>query len=166
MTTNPLSIAGLTAAEAAMGIQAITNKNGQKIPLNMIAGWLIVPRSLRTTAKSIVTSTNVVSGSTTPVAERNPHDGEYFARSDARLDVGVVDPRNGQFVAGSATKWFIASKDYRPMIQVGYRRGTGRAPVVRTMKLSQPGQFGIGWDVYHDLGVGIVSPFGMVQSTP
>ncbi len=166
VTTNALSIAGLTAAEAAMAVQKVTDKSGNSKALNMRAGWLVVPRSLRGTGKSITTSTNVVSGSTTPIAERNPHDGEYMMRSDARLDVGVVDPRTNLFVAGSATKWFIAEQTGQQTLQVGFRRGTGRAPQVRTMRLSQPGQWGLGWDVVHDIGVGVVTPRGMVQSTP
>jgi hypothetical protein len=164
LTSNTLSIPGLTAAETAIGTQKITDKAGVSRALNLRAGWLIVPRALRTTAKQIVTSANIVSGNTTPVGNRNPHDGEYMMRSDARLDVGVVDPQTGNTVAGSATKWFVACKDY-PSIQVGFRRGTGRVPVIRANKLDQPGQWGIGWDIMHDIGVCPLDPRGILQSS-
>lgn len=165
-TTNALSIDGLTAAEAAMAVQVMTDKSGKTKPMNLRAGWVIVPRTLRASAKTITKSATVVSGSTTPIASNNPHDGEYFMRSDARLDTGVIDPRTDTMVTGSTGKWYLGEASGQHSLQVGYRRGTGRAPQVRTMRLNQPGQFGVGWDVVHDIGVGVVSPKGMVRNDP
>lgn len=165
-TSNPFSIDGLTAAEAAMAVQVVTDKSGKTKPMNLRAGWVIVPRTLRASAKTVTKSATVVSGSTTPIASNNPHDGEYQMRSDARLDTGVVDPRTDTMVTGSTGKWYLGEASGQHSLQVGYRRGTGRAPQVRTMRLSQPGQFGVGWDVLHDIGVGVIEAVGLVRNDP
>lgn len=165
VTSNPLGIAGMTAAETALATQVIRSKSGRATTMNLSAGWLIVPRALRATGKQVIGSTSVVHGNTTPTGNLNPHDGEYMMRSDARLDAGVTDPRTEQTIAGSSSNWYIAERSGQMTMQVGYRRGTGRAPQIRVRPLNSPGQFGIGWDITHDLGVGVISPRGMVRNS-
>jgi hypothetical protein len=165
VTTNPLTLENLGKAEQAMAAQIVKNKSGVARPLNLMAGFLIVPRALRPLGKQITASTLVVSGNTTQAGNANPFSGEYQLRSDARLDVGVVDPRTETKLSGSATTWYIAEQSGQQAIQVGYRRGTGRAPSIRVRPLTQPGQFGIGWDIAHDVGVGVIKAAAMVRCT-
>ena len=76
--------------------------------------------------------------------------------TDPRLSGdGVVDPDTGTKYTGGADTWFLFAKageqGAKTMI-VGYRRGTGRAPVMRGYMLDR-GQWGIGWDINLDIGV-------------
>jgi hypothetical protein len=165
LTSNALSLTGMTAAETAMATQKIVDRAGNAKALNLVAGYLIVPRALRIGAKQITTSTTVVSGNTTAIGSNNAHAGAYQVRSDARLDLGVVDPRNDTFVAGSASKWYVAEMSGQMTIQVGYLRGTGRAPQLRMNRFNETGKWGYGWDVCMDIGVGVISPRGLLQSS-
>lgn len=165
VTSNALSLDNLGKAEAAMAAQTVKTKSGVARPLNFMAGFLIVPRALRPLGKQIVSSTLVVSGNTTQGGNMNPHAGEYQLRSDARLDVGVVNPLNETKLSGSASTWYIAEQSGQQAIQVGFRRGTGRAPSIRVRPLTQPGQFGIGWDIAHDVGVGVIKAAALVRCT-
>jgi hypothetical protein len=163
LTSLPLSIDNLITAEAALATRVATSKSGRTFPLNMMAGFLVTPRALRARAKQIATSANIVTGNTTPQGERNPHDGEYQVRSDARLDTGVADPRTEVQTTGSAVTWYVAERSGQQTLQVGYRRGTGRAPQIRVRPLTAPGAFGIGWDIAHDIGVGVINARGIIR---
>lgn len=165
VTSNALSLDNLGKAEAAMAAQTVKTKSGVARPLNFMAGWLIVPRALRPLGKQIASSMLVISGNTTQGGNMNPHAGEYQLRSDARLDVGVVNPLTETKLSGSASTWYIAEQSGQQAIQVGFRRGTGRAPSIRVRPLTQPGQFGIGWDIAHDVGVGVIKPAALVRCT-
>jgi hypothetical protein len=160
-----LSIDSLSNAEAAMAIQKVLTKSGGTRPMNLTAGWLIVPRARRGKGKQIVNSVAVVTGSTTQQGNVNPHDGEWVLRSDARLDLGVTDPRNDIATTGSGTVEYIAERTGKRTLQVGYRIGTGRAPKITVKNLMGVGEFGIGWDIYHDIGCGVLSPAGLVRIT-
>lgn len=162
--SNALSLDNLGKAEALMAAQTVKTKSGVARPLNLMAGWLIVPRALRPLGKQIVSSTLVVSGSATTQGNVNPFDGEYQLRSDARLDIGVIDPDTETKTTGSTSDFFIAERSGQQAVQVGYRRGTGRAPSVRARPLMAPGEFGWGWDVAHDIGLGVLRPGAMVRS--
>jgi hypothetical protein len=162
--SNALSLDNLGKAEALMAAQTVSTKAGIPRPLNLMAGYLIVPRALRALGKQVVNSALVVSGSTTTQGNINPHDGEYQLRSDARLDIGVIDPDTETKTTGSTSDFFIAERSGQQAVQVGYRRGTGRAPSIRARPLMAPGEFGWGWDVAHDLGLGVLRPGAMVRS--
>lgn len=163
VTANPLSLDNLGKAEAAMAAQTVKTKSGVARPINLMAGWLIVPRALRPLGKQIVASATVVHGNATQTGNVNPFAGEYQLRSDARLDVGVVNPVNEQKLGGSASTWYIVEQSGQQALQVGFRRGTGRAPTIRVRPLAGPGEFGIGWDIAHDVGVGVIKPAAMVR---
>ena len=165
VTTNALSLDNLGKAEAAMASQTVKTKSGVARPLNLMAGWVVVPRALRPLGKQIVSSASVVHGNTTQTGNVNPFAGEYQLRSDARLDVGVVNPLTEAKTTGSATTWYLFEQSGQQAIQVGYRRGTGRAPSIRVRPLTQPGQFGLGWDIAHDVGVGVIKAAAMVRCT-
>ena len=165
VTTNALSLDNLGKAEAAMASQTVKTKSGVARPLNLLAGWVVVPRALRPLGKQIVSSASVVHGNTTQTGNVNPFAGEDQFRSDARLDVGVVNPLTEAKTTGSATTWYLFEQSGQQAIQVGYRRGTGRAPSIRVRPLTQPGQFGLGWDIAHDVGVGVIKAAAMVRCT-
>lgn len=72
--------------------------------------------------------------------------------SDSRIDNGVVNPDDGTTIAGDATAFFVISNQ-GPTIEVGYLRGTGRAPSVTTWKKTgEDGQWGVGASVNMDVG--------------
>ena len=83
--------------------------------------------------------------------------------SDSRLDNGVTDPKSGTVNAGSATTWYMASAMART-IEVGYIRGSGRAPELRSFVLSQ-GQWGMGWDIKMDIGAKALDYRGFNKAT-
>ncbi len=139
----------------------MVDSNNKVKARNLMMGHVVVPRSLRMTGKQATQSPRVVSSTTQ--GDTNPHDGEYSLHSDARLDVGVVDPRTDTQVAGSATRWFGAERGGQHGLQVGYRIGTGRAPQIRGQRNTTPGVWGWGWDVGMDIGIGVVSPVGLVR---
>jgi predicted RecA/RadA family phage recombinase len=62
----------------------------------------------------------------------------------------VTDPDSGTAYTGTAVNYFLFAPG--PARQGRYRRGTGRAPVLRSFVLDR-GQWGIGWDVNLDIGV-------------
>lgn len=165
ITSNALSIAGLGVVEQRMAGFSTLSDDGQSLrALNLTAGILIVPRAQRQLGKQTIGSPLVVSGNTTAAGNTNPHAGEYVLESDARLDNGVIDPRTGQFVAGSTARYYVAESTRSRTIQVGYLQGTGRAPVIRQQRLNVPGRWGVGWDVAMDLGAGVIDWRGMVRS--
>ncbi len=163
VTGNALSLDNLSNAESAMAAQTVKNKSGVPRPMNMTAGFLIVPRKLRPLGKQIVNSTNVVHGNATQTGNVNPHAGEYQLRSDARYDVGVIDPRTNTKLSGSNSTWYIAEQSGTQAVQVGFRRGTGRMPSFRVRPLTGAGEFGLGWDIAHDVGVGVLKAAALVS---
>lgn len=163
ITGNPLSLDNLSNAEAAMAAQTVKNKSGVPRPMNMTAGFLIVPRKLRPLGKQIVRSATVVHGSATQTGNVNPHEGEYELRSDARYDVGVIDPRTNTKLSGSNSTWYIAEQSGTQALQVGFRRGTGRLPSFRVRPLTGAGEFGLGWDIAHDIGIGVLKAAALVS---
>jgi hypothetical protein len=70
--------------------------------------------------------------------------------TEGRLSLGVTDPRTGDAESGSTTAWYLVCNTAHT-IEVGYLRGTGRAPKVRSYTLEQ-GRWGLGWDVKMSLG--------------
>lgn len=160
----PVSIDGLTKAEATMALQKVVTKTGTSVALNMTAGHVIVGRSYRAEAKKATASTKVVSGSVVQIGDMNPHEGEYMVHSDARIDIGVEDPRSEIAVTGTTDHWFLAESNGNQTLQVGYRRGTGRAPMIRTKQITDIGVWGIGWDCAHDIGVGVMAARGLVRA--
>ena len=49
-------------------------------------------------------------------------------------------------------------------IEVAYRRGTGRAPQVRSFTLDK-GKWGMGWDINMDIGAKAMDWHGMRKTT-
>lgn len=83
----------------------------------------------------------------------NPHRGTYDVITDTAVDLGVMDPQDDDLdVAGTPNNLYLfTGSDTRRSITVAFRRGTNRGPVVRNYMLTQ-GEWGIGWDVFMDMG--------------
>lgn len=160
LTGSALAQATVQSLEGLMAKQTIQDSTGAVKALNLTAGYLYVPRSLRLLAKRLVGSEMITSSE----GDLNALRGEFSFASDARLDMGVVNPLTGNFVAGAPTQWYMAASQGRYGFQIGYRRGTGRAPRILTKPLNKPGSWGIGWDVAMDIGIGITNFRGLARA--
>jgi len=162
-TTSALAADKLRAAVSAMYLFA---ENG--VNLNLKPTHLIVPPSLRHLSYELANSSQIlIAGTAGSVTERGSNnallaDG-LIPVADARLENGVRDPSSGTTYAGLATTWYLACA-YAQTIEVGYLRGTGRSPRVRSFKLEQ-GKYGIGWDVSMDIGAKALDWRGLVKAT-
>lgn len=160
-----LSATTLEAQIAAMAKQTYTTADGQTVSLNVTPRFLFVPQDLLFTAQTIVTSAQRIIASASN-GTANPLQNLIEVRSDNRLGTaGVVDPQNGTAYAGTATNYFLlADPRVVPTIEVGYLRGTGRVPQVRTKNLDG-GQWGIAIDVTYDIGVKALDWRGLRKAT-
>lgn len=146
-TTSALNAAKLALAETNMSSQS---ENGRSI--NTMMQYLIVPRHLRFTARQLVNSAELRNTTAnTQEGTANPHQGEFSIVSDPRLANGVTDPDTGTTYAGSTTTWYGAAANTRNGIEVGYRRGTGRAPRMDSFVLTGA-RWGMGWKCNMDIG--------------
>jgi len=162
-TTAALAAATLQAAITDMSTQT---QNGRC--LDLIPAALLVPRGLKHTASALINSATLLAkGSTdaTQVPTANPiQDDNLEMISDPRLDNGVTDPSTEQVYSGSATTWYLVARNARHTIEVGYLRGTGRAPQLRTFLLDR-GEWGMGWDINLDIGAKALDYRGLHKNT-
>lgn len=164
-TTSALAASTLKAAIAAM---MLFQENG--INLNLRPTHLLVPPTLKWTAKELLNSSQILiqgggddevfkdRGNMNTLAEENMN----FV-TDARLENGVTDPATGTVYSGSASTWFLACA-LAHTIEVAYLRGTGRAPQIRNFTLSE-GKWGLGWDCQFAIGCGAMDWKGLHKAT-
>lgn len=147
-----LTSANLQALVTLLGKQRISKRT-----LNLRGRYLLVPKDLEWIAKELMGSALLVVAGNSDVVRGNKNALENYleVRGDDRLGVaGVTDPRTDTARVGTATQYFVTCRpgeEGAKTIEVGYLRGTGRMPQVRSSVLQQ-GQWGIGWDVSHDIG--------------
>jgi hypothetical protein len=145
----PLAAGSLQAAVVQMAKQYRgTGRN--KVILNIIPQFLLVPSELRFTAQILLKSIQRVTGQ--DAGTYNPLENLLIPVIEPRVGaVGVVDPDSGTSYSGTAVNYWLFS---RPGLhaKVAYRRGTNRSPAMRSYQLTQ-GQWGIGFDINHDIGV-------------
>lgn len=158
----PLGAGSMQAAIQAMGKQRINSR-----PLNIRPRFLIVPQDLKFTAGILLKSAERII-STSDGGTYNPlKDLEINLVVDDRIGVaGVVDPTGPTARAGTAVNWFLAARpgeEGAKTIEVGYRRGTGRAPMIRSFVLDK-GQWGMGWDINFDIGAKALDYRGLYKS--
>lgn len=160
----------LAAPTLKVAIAAMQNIRENDVNLNLTASHLIVPPALRFTAKELVSSAEIIvarGGTTDLTVERGSRnvltDENLTIVSDSRLENGVTDPASGTTHSGSATTWFLASV-MAHLIEVGYLRGTGRAPRVRSGTLDK-GSYGMWWDVSMDIGAKALDWKGLRKTT-
>jgi hypothetical protein len=164
-TSSALASATLIAAITAMATQQEDGVN-----LGIFPKCLIVPQALKFTADVLIRSQetrpfnfDATSGATVGIYNPLANQG-LTSIADSRLDNGVTDPSDGTAHTGSATTWFVAATGGRHTIEVGYLRGTGRAPMLRSFVLTE-GQWGLGWDVKMDVGAKALDYRGLHKST-
>ncbi len=162
-TSTALSAANIQAVIVAMAKQTEDN-----LTLNLRPKYLLVPQDLSFNADIYLHSAErIVAAATYGEGTLNPLRNENIVTvSDNRLGVaGVTDPLTNTARAGSATTWYmLADPQDAPVIEIGYLRGTGRAPQVRSFVLSE-GKWGIGWDVKMDIGAKALDYRGIQKST-
>jgi hypothetical protein len=147
-----LASAGLTAAITAMGKQRINNQ-----VINVVPRYLIVPAALEWTADELTASETLIKVFADSSEPKYSPSNAIARRGitpvvDDRLGAtGVIDPDTGTARTGSDTSWYLTAGGSRS-IRVAYLRGTGRSPQLRSFNLDR-GQWGLGWDIKHDLGV-------------
>lgn len=146
-----LSISALESAEIAFGKQKIGSRT-----LNLSIRYLIGPRDLKWKAKQILNSTERRESASADGVSNPLSSEDIITRFDNRLGAaGVYDPDTETTQTGSATNYLLVAmpgEGGARTIVVGYRRGTGRAPRIRSFVLDR-GQWGMGWDISHDIGV-------------
>ncbi len=157
---------GMKAAANLMAVQYLL-QGKVRIPLNIVPETLVVPAALQWTAKELINSdTIIIAGTAGAITERGTKN--VLANAVRRLVVddsigaiGTWDPSAEVVRAGSATNYYLASAPGRT-IEVSYRRGTGRAPQLRSYVLDQ-GRWGIGWDINYDIEAHVKDFRGLVK---
>lgn len=158
-TTSALTEATL---KSAIGLMEKQQENGRNLQIR--ASGLLVPVELKHTAAGLLQSDTIITGSDISRGNANTIKSEESIRriSDSRLSNGVTDPDSGTTAAGSATTWYMVGTTHT--IRVGYLRGRGRQPVVRSYPLTE-GRWGQGWDANFDIGAAWMDYRGANKST-
>lgn len=160
-TSSALSADTLRIAKASMAQQT---ENGRSIRTAM--RYLLVPEALDFTGRQLVTSAELYqTGGAAVNGTANPHRGAFTVVSDPRLDNGVTDPDTGAVHAGSETTWYGAAAAGPHTIEVGYRRGTGRAPRMETYAITGKDGWGMGWKANMDIGAKAIDWRGLHKAT-
>lgn len=164
---NTSASAALSASTLRSAIQAMMAVRENSVNLNLAPTHLIVPTDLIMLAKELVASPNLIlAGTAGSVTERGNlnviTDMGITPVGDARLSNGVTDPDSGTAYAGSTSTWYLAST-LAHTIEVAYRRGTGRAPQVRSWIMDREGKYGMGWDVSLDIGAKALDWKGLLR---
>ena len=162
------SSSALNAANLRAAVSAMWLIRENAVSLNLRPSHLIVPPSLRHVALELINSqTLLIAGTAGSVTERGSMNAltadQLTPVADARLENGVIDPNSGATYAGSGTTWFLAAT-MAHTIEVGYLRGTGRSPQVRSFILDK-GKYGMGWDVAMDIGAKAMDWRGLRKTT-
>lgn len=148
-----LDIDALTAAEAAFLDQ--TDENGD--PIMLTPATMLVPTALKVTAQQLISSTQIIDGSSTAAQPNgNPHAGRFKLAASPWL--------NSQSLSGgSATAWYLFA-DPRDVaaIEVAFLGGR-QAPTIESGDTSFD-TLGVQWRAYHDFGVAKQDPRAVVKS--
>jgi len=161
-----LNAANLQALLLLLGKQRQgTGKNAT--PLNLRARFLVVPQDLGFTGDILLTSAqriNTANGD----GDKNPLErlGITLVQDDRMGVAGGVDPVDDAAYTGLSTNYLVAARpgeEGAKTIEVGYLRGTARAPQLRSFTLSE-GAWGVGWDINHDIGGKALAHEGMAYS--
>lgn len=167
ITSSAFSEANLKIALIAMATQQQDDKN-----LGLFGKNILVPHALKFDVKQAIRSQELIVTKLITAASTGATAGGFNTLSDeglgviadSRLDNGVTDPASGTTYSGSATTWFVVASGGRHTIEVGYLAGTGRRPQIRSYVLSE-GQWGVGWDIKHDLGAKALDYRGLHKAT-
>jgi hypothetical protein len=163
--------AALVAATLKAAITALETQTQNGVPLDLFAAYLLVPKGLKFTAMQLINSSEVRNtgddSNDVEYGTNNPLFNTLSLISDSRLDAGVTDPTDaegGTTYSGSADTWYLTAQGGRHTIEVGYRAGTGRRPMVRRYVLDK-GSWGLGWDINLDIGAKALDFRGLHKAT-
>lgn len=156
LTNNPLTLAGLSAAEAAMLKQR--DEDGEPIYAN--PRYLLVPPSLKAYADSLFVSDLIVGGGadTNYRPSNNPFRGRFEVVSSPYLESAQIPG------SGPGTWYLIADPEEVPAFHVAYLNGL-RQPTIESSE-AEWSMLGISWRCYWDFGVSRIDYRGAVKSTP
>lgn len=158
--TTALSHASLSTALATMRIVRENSVN-----LNLEATHLIIPPALEDLARELTMSTNILYGGDDEAVRGSMNSlnkrGLQIV-AEPRLQNGVTNPADETSQSGSSTVWYLACANAHT-IEVGYLKGHGRAPRVRSTVLDK-GRWGMNWDVEMCIGVKALDWKGLVRS--
>lgn len=153
----------LNAARLQSGLAVIGSQQKNSRTLNLPVGFMIVQQAQEFDAEIILRSAERVGGTSPNTGTFNPLRAKNIRLIvDNRLSVGVTDPADGDVLGGDDTRWYLSS--VRPMIEVGYIRGSDRRPTLRSFTFDK-GRFGIGWDIHLDIGAKAIDFRGLFHST-
>lgn len=137
-------------------ISAMMNQQRDGRQLNIRPRYLLVNPDLEWDARELLTSGQLLIAGNTDTVRGNRNvlaDLQLQLRVEGRLKNGVTDPDSGTTFSGSGTTWFQAAGTRWPTIEVGFLRGTGRAPQLTTWnKRGEDGVWGVGFSVKMDIG--------------
>lgn len=165
---NLLGSATLNKANLQRGTTCIRTRRENGVNLDLEAAFVIVPQSLWYDASELVSSASVVVAGDTNIVRpsANALVGDALqVVADSRLDNGVTDPNSGAAIAGDVDDYYVASTPSRHTIEVTYLRGKARVPELRSGMLDR-GQWGIWFDVKHDLGAKALGRAGLCKLSP
>ena len=164
-----LDAAALTSANLRAGIAVMLKQQHGDRNLNIAPRFLIVPPDLKHLGAELINSSTIqvaAAGDTDATVVRgtsNPiRDDNLRLVTEARIANGVTSPDTGTTTSGDTAMWYLAAA--RRTIRVATLRGAGGRPVVRSFALTQ-GQWGLGWDIKHDVGAYARDFRGLYSST-
>ncbi len=141
----------LSADAIESGIARIAKQKEKDRDLNLRVTHLIVPSALK------ITAANILHNAQLDEAEN------IVLRTDARLDNGVTDPRDGTEHSANGAQWFLSAGSHRT-IEVGFLSGTNRRPVVVDW-MRTGGKWGIGFGITYDIGAKALDYRALYKST-
>jgi hypothetical protein len=144
----------LTATTLKVAIAALEKQQRNGVNLDLRATHVLVPSDLKHITNELLNSASILYGGDDEAVRGSMNTLASIENivpvADPRLSNGVTDPVDGAAQSGSTSTWWLVDRN-APGIEVGYLRGTGRAPQVRSGTLSQ-GKWGMWWDIKHSIG--------------
>ena len=147
-TAAALSVKSLGEAKKLMRKQ----KLGEKMVLNIVPKYLIIPAALETTAEQLLTSTADPEGKNSGVS--NPAN-----RSRSNLEL-IVDATLDE-LSGETAYYLVATKGQVHTIEVCYLNGNS-APIIETG--TDFNTLGIKFRMYHDFAINVLDTRGLVKN--
>jgi len=130
----------LAAALCAMALQV----GPDGAPLNVRGRTLLVPPALEGAAREAIRALEIQDASP---------EMRIGLKVDARLSIGVTDPRDATAYEGSQTAWFLFADPLQaPVLEMCFLQGTNRTPVARSWNPDRGGQWGVGFSIAFDVG--------------
>lgn len=163
---NLLGSSTLSYASLSTNLAKMRLVRENSVNLNLQATHMLVPPTLEDLALELTTSAGILLGGDDEAVRGDSNSLQKRGLAvvpEPRLENGVVDPSSETSQSGSSSAWYLVCADAHT-IEVGYLKGTGRAPRVRTAVLDK-GRFGMNWDVSMDIGVKALDFKGMSKSS-